>query len=96
MVWSGQENLFQVFNFALIYIVVSPLSNQPNLFVCFASEHSWIWLHSKKQKEQTAGYPGCLGSSCWRTERGEFSFWSLSPSVKLLTSAELNQAGNFK
>lgn len=27
---------------------------------------------------------------------GEFSYWSLPPSVELLTSAELTQTGNFK
>lgn len=67
---------FRVLNFAVIYLVVSPLSNQPNLFACFASEHSSTWLPSKTRSSKLRGVPAVQVAEVW--ER-----WALGASLHL-------------
>lgn len=61
---QGKES-FKILNFAVIYLVVSHLSNQPNLFTCFASKYSSVWLPSKSRSSKLQGAQAVQVAKLW-------------------------------
>lgn len=61
---QGKES-FKILNFAVIYLVVSRLSNQPNLFTCFASKYSSVWLPSKSRSSKLQGAQAVQVAKLW-------------------------------